>query len=76
MLTAIVSGFPDPTDAVQACDCFANSLDEEGSEALGHHLDMFSEAQVLCSWRLSHEAACLFHADVFGGSGGDSWTAA
>ncbi|KAL3137491.1 hypothetical protein ABBQ38_004780 [Trebouxia sp. C0009 RCD-2024] len=29
----------------QACDCFANSLDEEGSEALGHHLDMFSEAQ-------------------------------
>ncbi|KAL3137494.1 hypothetical protein ABBQ38_004783 [Trebouxia sp. C0009 RCD-2024] len=29
----------------QACDCFVDSLDAEGSEAQAHHLDMFSEAQ-------------------------------
>lgn len=72
MLTTTMSGFPDPAIAVQACDRFADALDEEGLEALAHHLDVCSQAQVLCSWRLFltiHEAACPFHAYVVSGLG-------
>ena len=63
MLTAAVSCLPDPTDAVQACDCFVGFLDEEGSQALAHQLDMSSKAQVCYARDLylkCHGAACLF----------------
>ena len=72
MLTAAVSRPPDPTYAVQACDRFVNSLDEEGFQALAHHLDMCSDTQVRYSRRLYLSESCgssPFHADVFDGLG-------
>lgn len=52
MLTAIPSERPDSTHAVQGCKRFHDSLDAEGLQALNRHMDMLSQAQVVCSWRI------------------------